>query len=72
MLIDVGLKFADMPLGSPLAVSETDPVKPFRAPTVTVKLVPFPAEIDCELGDAEIEKSGGGLFAVTVTLTVVL
>lgn len=71
-LIDAGLKLAVIPLGSPLAVSETVPVKPLRDPIVTVKLVLVPAVIDCELGEAEIVKSGGGAFAPTATLTVVL
>ena len=35
-LIEAGLKLAEAPDGNPLALSATDPVKPFCAPTVTV------------------------------------
>lgn len=72
VLIDAGLKFAVIPLGSPLAVSETVPVNPFTAPTLTVKLVLLPATIDWELGEAVIVKFGGGALAVTVIPTVTL
>ena len=35
-LIDAGLKLAVAPVGNPLALSVTVPVKPFSAPTVAV------------------------------------
>ena len=61
-----------MPAGIPLSASATVPLKPLMAETVTAKLVLLPAVIDCEAGEAEIEKSGGGADGLTVTLTVVL
>lgn len=71
-LIVAGLQLANMPAGIPLSTRATVPVNPFCAATVTVKLVLPPAVIVCEPGDAEIVKFGGGLLALTVTLTVVL
>ncbi len=72
VVIEEGLKLAVMPEGNPLAVSDTAPVNPFDAETVTLKEVLFPAPTVCEPGAAEMEKSGGGLFAVTVRPTVVV
>ena len=46
VLMDAGEKVAAMPDGSPLAVSETVPVNPFSAATLTLKLVLWPAAID--------------------------
>ena len=69
VLIAAGLKLACMPLGNPLAVRDTLPVNPFSAPTLTVKLVLLPALIDCELGEAEIEKFGVAMYGVTITVT---
>jgi hypothetical protein len=71
-VIDPGLQLASMPAGMPLSTSPTVPENPFEPATLTVKLVLFPAVMVCEEGAAEIEKSGGGLLAETVTLTVVL
>jgi hypothetical protein len=71
VVIEAGVKLADMPDGNPLAVKETVPANPLLAATFTVKLVLFPAPTVCEEGVAEIEKSGG-MFGVTVTLTVEL
>ena len=71
-VIDAGLQLASMPAGIPLSTNPTVPENPFDAATLTVKLVLLPAVMVCEEGAAEIEKSGGGLFAETVTLTVVL
>src|SRR6516225_7989607 len=54
---EVGLKLAVVPLGSPLTLKFTVPVKPFTAPTVAVYDVPAPAVTVCELGEAERVKS---------------
>ena len=43
VVIEEGLKLADMPEGNPLAVSDTVPVNPFEAAIVTLKLVLLPA-----------------------------
>ena len=45
VLMDAGLKVACMPEGKPLAVRDTVPVNPFRAATLTLKLVLWPAAI---------------------------
>ena len=71
VVIDAGVKLADIPAGNPLAVRDTVPANPLLPATFTVKLVLLPAPTVCELGVAVIEKSGG-MFGVTVTLTVVL
>ena len=39
---------------------------------LTVKVVLFPAVKVCELGEVEMEKSGGGLFVLKIMLTVAL
>ena len=69
-VIDDGLQLTDIPAGIPLSTRATVPVNPLMALVLMIKLVLFPAVRVCELGEAEIEKSGGGLFCVTVTLTV--
>ena len=43
VVIVVGLKLAEAPVGKPLALSVTAPVNPLSAPTVTVYVVEFPA-----------------------------
>jgi hypothetical protein len=70
--IDDGLQLASMPAGMPLSANPTVPVKPLSASTDTVKLALFPAVMVCELGVAEIEKSGAGALPVTVTVIVAL
>lgn len=42
VVIEVGLKLALAPAGSPLALKVTGPVNPFTALTVAVYVVPFP------------------------------
>lgn len=66
---DVGVKLPVAPLGKPLALRVTVPVNPLIALTVTEYVVLWPAVTVCELGEAEIEKSGG---AFTTRETVVL
>jgi hypothetical protein len=56
--IEAGLKLAEAPLGNPLTPRLTVAVKPLSGLTVAVKLAPAPTVTDCELGVAEIEKSG--------------
>ena len=55
---EAGLKLALAPLGRPLIVKLTTPVKPPDAATVAVYEVPAPAVTVCEAGDAVMEKSG--------------
>ena len=72
VLIDAGTKLACIPEGSPLAVNDTVPVNPFRAATLTLKLVLCPMPIVCEAGVAEIEKSGLPLVLPTDRLKLAL
>lgn len=65
---EVGLKLALAPAGRPLAVKDTVPAYPFSGLILAVKLALAPGIMACELGVAEMEKSGGG---VTVKVTVV-
>jgi hypothetical protein len=69
VVTEVGLNDAVAPVGSPLALRFTVPVNPFNAPIVAVYVVDPPAVTVCELGDAEIVKSGA---ALTTSVTVVL
>jgi hypothetical protein len=71
-VIDAGLQLTCMPAGIPLSARPTVPVNPPIAAMLTVKVVLLPAVRVCELGEVEIEKSGGGLFVLNTTLTVVL
>src|SRR6516225_4913241 len=64
---EVGLKFAVAPLGNPLTLKFTDPVKPFTALTVDVYEAPAPAVTVCELGEDEIPKSAPPPVVVTFT-----
>lgn len=57
-LIEVGLKLALAPLGKPLAVSPTAPLKPPELATLTVKDVLDVGSTVWLDGSAEIEKSG--------------
>lgn len=66
----VGLKLSVTPVTEE-AESETVPVKPFRAPIVTVTDPEPSLDMVRLVGDALIEKSGGG-GAVTVRLYVAL
>ena len=63
-----GLKEAEESAGSPVALRWTVPLKPFRAPMVTVYVVLPPRTAVLDPGDAAIVKSGA---AVTPRLTVV-
>ncbi len=60
----VGLNVAEQPVGAPVAVNETIPVKPFTAVTAMVEVPEEPAEKLIEVGLAVTVKS------VTVTETV--
>jgi hypothetical protein len=66
-VIELEVKLVVSPLGAD-ADSETVPVKPLRAFTVTVEVPEDPLLMVKEFGEAEIEKSG----AVTCTFTVTL
>ena len=57
--MDVGLNEPVAPVGSPLTLSDTAPLKPVPAVTVAVNEVPPPCTTVREAGDAEREKSGG-------------
>ena len=72
VVIEDGAKLAVTPLGKPEAPRVTDPLNPFRAPTVAVNAVDFPATTVCDEGEAEKLKSGFSVTALTVTLTLVL
>ena len=56
---DGGEKLAVAPVGKPLTLNVTTPVNPFTAATLVVYVVELPTTTDCELGEAEMEKSGG-------------
>jgi len=71
-VIDEGLQLASMPAGIPLSARPTVPVNPVSAAMLTVNVALLPAVKVCEVGEVEIEKSGGGLFVLNTTLTVVL
>jgi len=58
------------PAGAPLTLSATAPLKPFRAPTLTVELPLLPVFTVSEVGLADTEKSGGGGTGFTCTGTV--
>ena len=65
---EAGFKLAVTPEGTPLVLSDTVPVNPLSAPTLTVYVVPLPAVTVCEAGEAAMEKSGS---ALTIRVTVV-
>ena len=54
-----GEKPAVAPAGNPLTLSVTTPANPFSAPIFVVYVVALPAKTDFELGEVEMEKSGG-------------
>ena len=64
-----GLKLAVAPVGSPLALRLTLPVKPPVRVMLIVYVVLAPAEMDREVGEAESEKSAAGAGAVTTSVT---
>jgi hypothetical protein len=66
-----GLKDAVTPLDSPEAEKVTPPLKPFCGVTVIVLEPPVPCVMLRLLGDAEMEKFGGGAM-VTVNVTGLL
>jgi hypothetical protein len=70
--IELGEKLPPTPAGNPETPSSTEPVKPFCAVTLAVKVVDFPAVTDCDEGAAVIVKSPFNVTAFTFTLTVVL
>ncbi len=67
---DVGLNDALVREGKPLTLKVTVPPNPLMAVTVTVVDVVPGCPTDSDVGDAEIEKSGG-LVEVTTSFTVV-
>ena len=56
--IEVGLKLAEAPEGTPEAESATAELKPPETAVVTVVVPEPPGTAETELGEAEIEKSG--------------
>ena len=61
---EVGLKVAVAPVGNPLALKATLPLKPLSALTVAVYVALLPTATLCGDGPAETEKSA--TFSVTV------
>ncbi len=59
----VGLRAAVQPVGAPVAVSETTPLKPLTDVTVIVELAEDPATKLMEIGLAATVKSGFGAAA---------
>ena len=57
---ELELNVAVTPVGAPLTLSATAPLKPFTTPTLTVELPLPPAFTVREVGDADTVKSGGG------------
>lgn len=58
------------PLGFPVTLNETVPVKPPEGVTVTLEVVEFPAVTDREDGLAEMVKFGGTTTKVAVPVCV--
>ena len=56
--IEVGLKVAEAPEGTPEALSATAELKPFETVVDTVVVVANPCAAETEAGEAEIAKSG--------------
>lgn len=82
---DAGTNEAEAPAGTPLTEKLTVSVNPFIAPTDTVYDALPACGVDCDDGDAEMEKSGAGptvivrvggfgslKFALSVTVSVAL
>ena len=61
---DGGLKDPEAPVGKPLALRVTLPLKLFRADMEVLKVVLPPGLIVCVAGEAEMEKSGVGAEAI--------
>ena len=68
-VMEVGVKVAVAPVGRPAIVRATLPAKPFDAVVDTVYVVFPPMVTVCELGEAEIEKSGAGALTTSETCT---
>jgi len=66
--VGFGLNDADAAVGRPVALIETDPVKPAAGATETVYVVEVPAVIVLLAGVAVSEKSGCETTSVTVAL----
>ena len=67
-----GAKFAVTPVGNPDALIATTPVKLLSATTLAVYVALLPARMVCELGVADIEKSGVSTSGVTTMVTAPL
>jgi hypothetical protein len=65
-----GLNETDAPLGWPVALNETVPVKPPVAPMVTVNVVDFPRLMLLDVGEAVIVKFGEEMVSETVVVCV--
>jgi hypothetical protein len=66
--IDEGLKDAVAPLGKPLTLRPTGPLKPASMATAALYVVPLPAKTVRDDGDAVIEKSGTVIVRVAAVL----
>ncbi len=71
VLTIVGEKLAPAPLGRPVTPKLTVPLKPLRAPIVTVYAELDPGFTACELGEVLMEKSGVAAGALTVRVACV-
>ena len=70
-VVAAGLKPTDIRLGTPVAVSATDPLKPALRPMVMATLAPPPRANDTDAGDA-LSVIDAVWAAVTVRLSGVL
>lgn len=61
---EAGTKDAEAPEGKPITEKLTVSVKPFNALTETVYAALPPWAVDCDDGEAEIEKSGEGFTVI--------
>ena len=61
---ETGAKEAEAPEGKPLTEKLTVSVKPFNALTDTVYGALPACAVDCDDGEAEMEKSGAGLTVI--------
>ena len=61
---DAGTKAGEAPEGKPLTEKLTVSAKPFNAPTETVYCALLPCAVDCDVGEAEMEKSGAGFTVI--------
>jgi hypothetical protein len=67
VVMEVGAKVPLAPLGRPPTVRVTEPVKPFRVPTVTVYVAVPPGMMEVMLGEIASEKSEAVTVSVIVT-----